>query len=269
MKTSYGRGGGKKGFTIHPGLLVCAVAFALVAGLLLIRYLTPVRVEANVTLLEAERVAGPRAAAPLPNLFSERLGTGESYAAANRVGELSDFVLRLGLHRWKSELDGRIPLTVEGLLAGLRDAGRLPPRMALESEGGKLNTPYSTIFVRYRAIPFAVEVVSVPRSERKGTALLLRLPSDPDEPVPVEALARLELRRLIEGVPTDPRARYALYSWQSERPHEATTAQLPPVAFAPPDQLLGYGWNKENMPVLARLSSQQLAELKAWVDRAE
>jgi len=228
-----------------------------------------VRVEANVTMLEGERARRERDAAALPNLFSEKLGAGESYAAANRVSELSDFVVRLGLHRWKAELDGRIPLTVEGLLAGLRDAGRLPRRMALESEQGKLNTPYSTIFVRYRAIPFAVEVVSVPRSERKGSAYLLRLPTDPNEPLPVDASARLELRRLIEGVSTDPQARYALYSWQDPNAQGATSAQLPSAAFVPAGQLLSYGWVKENMPVITRLSSQQLAEMKAWMEKVE
>jgi len=32
MNTSYGQPHRKKGFTIHPGLLVCLVAFTLVAG---------------------------------------------------------------------------------------------------------------------------------------------------------------------------------------------------------------------------------------------
>ncbi len=247
---------------LHPGLVVCLVALLLVGGLLVIRYTTPERVEAHVTLLEREPDAGGGDEKAVPNVFSEKLGTGEAYVNANRVSELSDLVLRLGLYRWKSEIVRHVPLTIEGLFAGLRAENRLPAGMELAAEQGKLNTAYSTFFVRYRAIPFAVEVVSVPRSERKGSAMLLRLPADPNEPMPVEVAAQVELRRLIEGVSTDPQTYYAFYSSE-----QTTSAQLPPVAFAPPADMVKYGWNKESLPKPARMTSQQLAELKNWLDK--
>ncbi|HEY0173870.1 MAG TPA: hypothetical protein VGB98_22840 [Pyrinomonadaceae bacterium] len=247
---------------LHPGLVVCLVAFLMVGGLLLVRYTTPERVEARVTLLERGPVADTAEGASVPNVFSEKLGTGEAYVNANRVSELSDLVLRIGLYRWKSEIVRHVPLTIEGLFDGLRAENRLPPGMELAAEQGKLNTPYSTFFVRYRAIPFAVEVVSVPRSERKGGAMLLRLPADPNEPIPVEAAVRMEVSRLVEGVTTNPQTYYAFYTSE-----QTTSAQLPPLAFVPPAEMIQYGWNKESLPKPARMTSQQLAELKNWLDR--
>jgi hypothetical protein len=249
---------------IHPGLLVCLVALSTVAGLFLIRYLTPHRVEANVTLLERASAQPGDTGPNLPNLFNEKLGTGESYVAANRVTELSDFVLRIGLFRFKSEMTRRIPLTFEGVIDGLRQDNHLPAHIHPTTEPGKLNTPYSTLYVRYRAIPFAVEVVSIPRSERKGGAMLLRLPADPNEAVPVQVGVHMEMTRLIEGVSTNPQAYYAYYTSS-----QTTSAQLPLIPFAPTEQMLNYGWNKQNMPQPARLNAQQLAELKHWLDKVQ
>lgn len=264
MKSSFGTDTGRKKFKLHPGLVVSVVALTLVASLIFLRYITPHRVEATVTLNQRSGIEDDNQDASMPNLFSEKLGTGESYTAANRVSELSDIVLRIGLYRFKSEITRRIPLTFEGLLAGLREENRLPASVQPSDQPGKLNTPYSTLYVRYRAIPFAVEVVSIPRSERKGNAMLLRLPADPNEALPVQASVQMELNRLIEGFSTDSQPFYAYFTSQ-----QTTSAQLPAIAFAPTEQMLNYGWNKQNIPLPAKLTAQQIAELKNWLDKVD
>jgi hypothetical protein len=255
---------GDKKFRVHPGAVVIGVCLMILGGLLLIRYLTPHRVEANVTLEERRRQAAEQRGAALPDLFDAKLPTGAAYATATRVTELSDFVLRVGIYRLHCEVAQRVPMTVDGLLAGMKAGGRLPSDSELSSYQGKVNTPYSTLFIRYRAVPFAVEVISVPRSEGKGNAMLMRLPANPDESMPPDAAARAELRRLIEGVVQDPRPFYAYFTSQ-----QTTSAVVPPAAFIPAAQMLQFGWAKEALPKVTQLNEQQIADIKQWLKKSE
>jgi hypothetical protein len=252
----------KKGrFGIHPGAVVLGVALLIFGSLPVIRYLTPQHVEAKFTLAESQRRGSKPEPSPTPHVFAESLKTGEAYTAVNRLAELEDLVVGIAVY---SNTRGGAPPSLDAVLTGMAASGKLTPGVVVVSAQGKLDSPHSTFYVRYRAVPFAVEVVSLPRTEEKGGAMLLRLPSDPNEPVPVTVAARSELKRLVEGYTPDSTPFYGYYTSPQK-----TSATLPPAAFMPAEQMERYGWTRDTLPRPAKFTPQQRAEQEAYLKRLE
>lgn len=252
----------RRSFRIHPAAVVLGVALLIIVSLPVIRYLTPHTVEARFTL--EERRARAAAAAPekqQPNVFSETTQVGEAYTTAHRLTELQDLVVGLSIYSLTRPAASG---SLEGVLNGMASERRLPPGLVVAAAQGKLNSPHSTFYVRYRPMPFALEVVSLPRTEQKGGAMLLRLPSDPDEPVPVDAAVRVELKRLIEGYTPHDKPYYGYFT----SPHR-TKATLPPAAFMPAAQMGQYGWTRDALPRPSKLNPQQINEQNAYLKTLE
>lgn len=60
----------------------------------------------------------------------------------------------------------------------MKERGLLPPAIAFGKDGNVLTSQYSTIHIRFRPSPFAVEIVSLGRTRLDGSTLILRVPDE-------------------------------------------------------------------------------------------
>ena len=63
-------------------------------------------------------------------------------------------------------------------LAGVAAQNLLPPGLTFTEGEGAMVSAHSNLFVRYRPVPLAIEVLALGREPRDGPALLVRVPDD-------------------------------------------------------------------------------------------
>ncbi len=103
---------------------------------------------------------------------------GEVSRTADRIGEAQVLALAISLYAATEQLKGRAPRTVDDLLTGVVIKNLLPPGLSLTGAEGALASDHGSLFVRYRAAPLGVEVVSLGHEQRDGPAILVRVPDD-------------------------------------------------------------------------------------------
>jgi hypothetical protein len=103
---------------------------------------------------------------------------GEVSRTADRVGEAEALALATSLYAATQQLKGRTPRTANDLLAGVAAESLLPPGLSLTSGDGALASAHCSLFVRYRAAPLGIEVVSLGREPRDGPAIMVRVPDE-------------------------------------------------------------------------------------------
>ena len=152
-----------------------------------------------------------------------------------RLREAMSLALAASLAGLAGHAEGRPVQDVTSLVRGLAERGLLPPNVTLINDGHPLRGPASTLHLRLRPQPFAVEVLSLGRESRDGPALLVRVP---DETSPARSGATRYFMALT-----------------------LTNVKIPPP-FATPTALLSNGWRADvlrpNLPTEA--DSKQLAD---------
>lgn len=255
---------------LAPHAVVLLVCCAVLGALVLIRYLTPLRSEVNISLYE-RRFMEPEAKKqrPAPTSLEEVVGDHSVYYRAERLRELSDVTLCLELYYLKratAEGGGRyppanVPESVEALLEGTKEAGLLPPGMtASRNFAGALNSPHSTLYVRYRPRPFGLEVISVPQGSGKEGGLMMRLPGGVESRLPAHLEAEHRAENMIHDIrPVDdsPTAMFATA--------EEVAVRVPQTGFAPVEELLSLGWSKVSLPAPQSLPPNDARRLKEWM----
>lgn len=103
---------------------------------------------------------------------------GEVYRTEQRLREASAVAIAASVTGVASFIERRPIRNVNALLSGMKERGLLPPDLELSKEGNVLTSGYSTIHIRFRPSPFAVEIVSLGRTRLDGSALILRVPED-------------------------------------------------------------------------------------------
>jgi hypothetical protein len=103
---------------------------------------------------------------------------GEVACTADRIGEAEALALAISLYAATQQLRGRTPRTTNDLLAGVVAESLLPPGLSLTDGDGAIASAHASLFVRYRAAPLGVEVVSLGREPRDGPAILVRVPDE-------------------------------------------------------------------------------------------
>ncbi len=184
----------------RPMFVVGFVATSFVLLLLLVgpvtRYFVP-RLNPNISFVtDGERAPGIAAIRP-PNTAGEAaLFDGEVYRTEGRLREMSV----LAIAAYSGVLDGyshgRMPSSVEGLLAGI-DRRRLS-NLGLEMlpDGSGFISAHNVCHVRFRPQTLDVEIVAVPRAREDGSALLMRLPETDAYDLPPGQLRYFEALRL-------------------------------------------------------------------------
>jgi hypothetical protein len=103
---------------------------------------------------------------------------GEVYRTEGRLREASAVAIAATLSGVASLTERRPVRNVNELLQDIARRGLLPPGVEFAPERNLLVSEHSTIHVRLRTEPFAVEVLSFGRERLDGPALLLRVPDE-------------------------------------------------------------------------------------------
>lgn len=110
---------------------------------------------------------------------------GEVYRTSLRVQESLDLTIGAVLYVASGLTDKgeapqqfveRLPKSADALVKEMASKGLLPPGVTASNDN--LSSEMSTLAVRYRLDPFGIEIVSLPRVEGDGPALLFRLSDD-------------------------------------------------------------------------------------------
>jgi hypothetical protein len=103
---------------------------------------------------------------------------GEVYRTEGRLREASAVAIAATLSTVASLTERRPVHNVGELLQDIARRGLLPPGVELAPDRNLLVSEHSTIYLRLRTEPFAVEILSFGRERLDGAALLLRVPGD-------------------------------------------------------------------------------------------
>jgi hypothetical protein len=172
----------KISFKISPLTVVCATAILVVASSAI----------ANHFLGKSSRAIDPRVtmeggrssdeAAAQGKDTSRRVVVtaidGEVARTADRTSEAQALAIATSLYAASEQIKGRTPRTADDLLAGVASQNLLPPGLTLTQGEGALASAHSNLFVRYRPVPLAIEVLALGHEPRDGPALLVRVPDD-------------------------------------------------------------------------------------------
>jgi hypothetical protein len=101
---------------------------------------------------------------------------GEVYNEAEQVRESAALAIGATLLATQGALDRKPYQTVESLIVGVVEQDLLPP--GLRQNGSNLTSRYGSYYIRYRAEPVGVEVLSIGKGSGDGVAILMRLPDD-------------------------------------------------------------------------------------------
>jgi hypothetical protein len=143
---------------------------------------------------------------------------GEVARTEVRLREAGALAVAASLAGLAAFAEGRPLRDVNGLLHSLVGRGLLPPGITPSGDGQTLQSEYSTLHLRLRPQPFAVEVLSLGRERRDGPALLLRVPDE------------------VNAGPNAPRRYFSSLTLSDVKI---------PAPFAAPTAILACGWRAD------------------------
>lgn len=173
-------------------------------------------------IIDRKENKGPAKKGAVAVVSSEQpLFDGEMYRTSLRVQESLDLAIcgvlyvGSGLNQDGQEVTpeafvGRLPKTAGALISEIQSKGLLPPGVTASNE--KLTSEMSTLAVRYRVDPFGIEVVSVPRIEGTGPALIVRL-SDSAETEQLQYYESMQLKGVTILEPFAPASKIIGQGW--------------------------------------------------------
>lgn len=152
-----------------------------------------------------------------------------NFHTADRLRDASAIAMLLGLRRIyifqeKQPAPANVTALLSGILPELERNGVTP---SPDGAAGVLVGPGSNIYVRYRIAPFAVEVVSIPKGQRDGDNIIVRLPVDGAIPNNSEARAvsiytHPFVRELQVPAPFSSDALITAQGWKAEEMKQST-----------------------------------------------
>src|SRR5689334_23971309 len=173
------------------------------------------------------------------NRSNSRLGNrrrfafqGEVYNEAEQVRESAALAIGATLLATQGALDRKPYQTVESLIVGVVEQDLLPP--GLKQNGSNLTSRYGSYYIRYRAEPVGVEVLSIGNGGGDGVAILMRLP---DDEFSDNALTYYTISKAGLHVP---------------------------VGFAPVAELISEGWHPDTFKA-AELSQSEQERERQWL----
>lgn len=158
---------------------------------------------------------------------------GEVYDEAEQVRESAALAMGTTLLAVQQSLERKPFLNVESLLAGVVSGGLLPPGLKQDSGANSFSSEQAVYYVRYRADPLGVEILSVGKGKEVGVVVLARLPDD----------------EFFENALT-----YYVVS----------KGVGMPAAFTPAAQLIEGGWRPESFKA-SEVSASEKDQQRAWL----
>src|SRR5262249_4906308 len=140
-------------------------AIVVVAGLLCVGWLNARRYRVNVRVEIAEPGAATTVSPTSISTATTSLPDGEVARTATRIREASGLLMGLTVLALSEQMNNRPPARVEALIELMARRDLLPPGVSRTSAKGALVSDRATIYVRYRPLPFGVEVISIGREK--------------------------------------------------------------------------------------------------------
>jgi len=167
---------------VSPLAVVLATALLVVASSVSANYFLgkSARTIDPHVMMEGESPAGEKAARDMDyrrRVVVTAMG-GEVARTADRVAEAEALAVATSLYAATEQIKRRTPETVGDLLSGVSSQDLLPPGISLTRTEGALVSDHGSLFVRYRPVPLAIEVVALGREPKDGPAILVRVPDD-------------------------------------------------------------------------------------------
>jgi hypothetical protein len=205
---------------ISPLTIVCATAVLVVASSAIANHFLGKSTRAIDPHVMVEAGRGTEEKASRDKELRRRVVItamdGEVARMADRVGEAQALAIATSLYAAAEQIKGRTPRTADDLLAGVAAQNLLPPGLTLTQGEGTIASAHSNLFVRYRPMPLAIEVLALGREPSDGPALLVRVPDD----------------NLKDG---------GASLFMATRIHDVNI----PAAFAPASEVISAGWSLE------------------------
>ena len=144
---------------------------------------------------------------------------GEVSRTAERLREATVLAVAASLCAVTQKASGHPFQTVDQLLIELKDKNLLPPGLDRGPQSGTVLSSNGTLYLRYRLVPFGIEVLSLGVDKTSGPALIVRVPDDKDG----SEAAAIFVAEKLEGV-------------------------IIPYAFAPSSEVIATGWERQRFP---------------------
>src|SRR5262249_43477518 len=207
-----------------PALVVMITALIVVAGPLLVGWLSArrYRVTARVEITDPAPFLERPISQPLTN--DAFLPDGEVARLASRVPEATGLLMGLTMLAVSEQMSGRHPASAESLTTLMAARGLFPPGLTQTSAKGVLASERATIYVRYRAVPFGIEAVSVGREKTDGPAVIARLVTGGVEDSGAALLVAKKVENITMPRPFAPMTEIAALGWSVETLRERSFA---------------------------------------------
>ncbi len=201
---------------LTPVTIIGLIAFVVFAAILTAGFFSALKaVDPRVIIEFSNQATANRETAKQPVIPT--MIDGEVVRTADRIGEATALALAASLYAASEQTRGRTPRNVQNLLAGLAAQNLLPPDLTITQAEATLISPSGNLSVRYRPVPFAIEVVSIGNKSENGPALIVRVPDE----VHKQGEARLFLATSLTGLrvpaPFAPAPEVIALGWRSER----------------------------------------------------
>lgn len=219
-----------------PMAMVLSVAMLVVFGMSVASYIrrggfwSP-EVEARVLSEQTGRGQRGREAESRGRKFAFQ---GEVYEQAEQIRQSGALAIGATLLAAQRSLEGKPIQTVESLISEVIESDLLPPGLINDVARKSVSSDYAVFYIRYRAEPLSIEVVSIGRRTADGVAIVVRLP---DDGFSENALTYYMISK--EGLQV-------------------------PGAFTPAAQLIASGWRPETFKA-SELSPQERESAKEWL----
>lgn len=184
-RTTTVRPGARSASLVTPKTIVGLVAGAVALLVLFggdIRRALVARFDPRISFEEREGEARGRADEERKSVNADApIFEGEVYRTEGRLREASAVAVAASLAGVAGFAERRPARNVDELLTGVARRGLLPPGVEFVPERRLLVSEHSTLHLRFRPEPFAIEVLSLGRQRRDGPGLLVRVPDEPND----------------------------------------------------------------------------------------
>lgn len=161
-------------YTFSMGIIVCLV-FLYAVAVIYRRTPDPAQLKFVENLSVQTGDSDTSGGEPIKPVLS-----GEAYEIAVRLRESGALLMAVSLSSFDEfRVNGKFPATVGEVFSGLQKRSLLPP--GIEIMDGNLRSAMSEMKLNYRVDPFSFEIISLPVSESRSPAFLLRFPLPPSE----------------------------------------------------------------------------------------
>lgn len=232
---------------LSPLTIVLLASGVLLGGSVAVRYFTQETLDPRV---KYSGVGGGEVASGQVRRRSVAASFGDEDPAvryADRLRDGSALSIAFSLYTLNEALvNRRLLLSVGAVLEGLGKSKLMPPGLTVVNGSGVVRGATGLYYIRYRAKPFGVEVLSVGGNGlADGEVFVIRVPEMTK--APNEALAPSQVAGNYAAVFVAPR-----------------TDALLPKPFTPASVYLSAGWTQEALRA-GPYSEEQFEELRSWL----